>query len=134
MKRFIGASVIALTLAACGGAANDGSSKDGGTRPVGGGSPSPATAGAVEIAMFTYTPAEVAVKPGTTVTWTNTDQILHTVTAGGGPDDVRGDFDGQLPDAGATFEFTFDKPGRYEYFCTRHPGVPGMHGIVVVAA
>lgn len=65
---------------------------------------------------------EVAV--GTTVTWTNTDQILHTVTTGT-PDAPDGRIDGQMPEAGSTFSFTFTEPGTYAYFCSRHTFMTG---------
>lgn len=52
---------------------------------------------------------------GTTVTWTNDDTMMHTVTA------VDGSFDSGFLDAGDSFSFTFDQPGEYEYFCAPHP-------------
>lgn len=131
MKRSVtifAAPVLALALAACGG---DGSPV---SRPASTPASSPGTQSgpAVSIAMFTFTPATLTVAAGTTVTWTNTDQILHTATAGSGPDDKTGVFDGQMSDAGTTFAFTFQEAGTYPYFCDRHPGVPGMHGTIVV--
>lgn len=52
---------------------------------------------------------------GTTVTWSNEDNMMHTVTA------VDGSFDSGFLDAGDTWSYTFDEPGEYEYFCMPHP-------------
>lgn len=52
---------------------------------------------------------------GTTVTWSNQDNTMHTVTA------VDGSFDSGFLDAGQSWSYTFDEPGEYEYFCSPHP-------------
>ena len=83
---------------------------------------------AVEVSQFKYSPAMLEITTGTTVTWTNTDQILHTVTTGT-PDTPDGRLDGQMPEAGTSFSFTFTEPGTYDYFCSRHTF---MTGTVVV--
>lgn len=73
---------------------------------------------AVSIENFAYgDPIEIPV--GTTVTWTNLDSAPHTVTQTGG-----GFQSGKL-DTGATFSFTFDTPGTYEYFCEYHANMKG---------
>ena len=83
----------------------------------------------VRISSFRFQPAELDVAAGTTVTWTNDDAILHTVTTGTsvkkddfGNYDITPDgrVDGSLPDKGTTFSFTFTTPGEYAYFCSRH--------------
>jgi plastocyanin len=51
---------------------------------------------------------------GTTVRWTNQDNVAHTTTA----DD--GSWDGSVS-SGGTFEFTFSSPGTFPYFCKIHP-------------
>ena len=75
-----------------------------------------------------FEPAEVTVPAGTTVVWTNEGQLPHTVTA----DDEM--FDSGTLDPGATFEFTFDTPGEYPYYCRFHggPGGVGMAGTIIV--
>ena len=80
-------------------------------------------------AFFQYEPDPVEVPIGTTVRWTNPDAILHTATSGepGAQTDV---FDGEMDGAGTTFEFTFEEPGTYPYFCTVHGAA--MTGEVVV--
>ena len=83
----------------------------------------------VGISGFRFQPAELTVAAGTTVTWTNDDAILHTVTSGTsvkkddfGNYEIKPDgrVDGSLPDKGKTFSFTFTTPGEYAYFCSRH--------------
>jgi plastocyanin len=70
-------------------------------------------------------PPELVVKAGTTVTWTNQDQILHTVTAGATPGTADGKFDGPMDGVGRGFAFTFDQAGTYPYFCSRHNSMTG---------
>jgi len=74
-----------------------------------------------------YQPAELTISPGTTVTWTNENNVGHTVTAGtrGSP---TGQFDENVP-AGESFIYTFLEPGTYDSFCSIHPG---MDGTVIV--
>jgi amicyanin len=73
-----------------------------------------ADATAVKIANFTFGPQELKVKVGTTVTWTNEDDIPHTVVS---PNNFRS----KALDTNDTFSFTFSKPGTYRYFCSLHP-------------
>jgi plastocyanin len=82
---------------------------------------SAATAAGHEVVMegFAFTPAELTVAVGTTVTWTNRDAARHDVVA----DD--GTFASPLFGAGETFSFTFESPGEYPYTCTVHPGMAG---------
>ena len=82
---------------------------------------------AVTIGNFTFGPAAVTVPVGTTVTWTNGDDIPHTVVAS----DTR-TFRSKVLDSGDTFSFTFTKPGDYAYFCSIHPHMVGK--IVVKAS
>lgn len=86
--------------------------------------PGPGTGDRVLINTFIFRPDPITVEAGTTVTWTNDDEILHTVTDG--PRGKRtGEFDGQLDGDGSTFEFTYEEPGEYPYFCSIHPGMDG---------
>ena len=80
--------------------------------------------GAVTIQLFQFQPGQLEIKAGTTVTWVNQDEILHTVTSGA-PDSRDGKVNFQLAGKGATFSFTFDQPGDYEYFCDRHQSMRG---------
>src|SRR5580700_3974075 len=86
---------------------------------------SPATA--VSIDNFTFTPQTLTVKAGTTVTWTNKDDIPHGIAA------TNNAFKRSLAlDTDDSFSFTFTAPGTYQYFCYVHPHMTGT--IVVEAA
>ncbi len=84
---------------------------------------------AVTVKTFMFEPDPIRVESGTRVRWTNQDQTVHTVTSGS-REQPDGRFDGELA-AGAELSHTFDEPGTYRYFCSRHSG-PGMEGEVVV--
>lgn len=83
------------------------------------------SASMVTVRQFRYMPQELAVKAGSKVTWTNQDQILHTATAGATPGTADGKFDGSMDGVGQSFTFTFDQPGTYPYFCSRHTSMTG---------
>src|SRR5262245_41603082 len=78
---------------------------------------------AVTIDNFTFGPAEVKVPVGTTVTWTNKDDIPHTVV------NTDKTFKSKVLDTDEKFSYTFTKAGSYAYFCSIHPK---MTGTVVV--
>jgi plastocyanin len=80
--------------------------------------------GAVTIETFQFSPNPLEISAGTTVTWTNQDDIDHTVTAGT-PESPEELFDGTLDAEGATFSFTFEDPRAYPYFCQIHPSMLG---------
>jgi plastocyanin len=75
----------------------------------------PATGVAVKIDNFTFAPGSVSVPVGTTVRWTNHDDIPHTVVS----DDKA--FKSKVLDTDEEFTYTFTKPGTYSYFCSIHP-------------
>lgn len=81
---------------------------------------SEATGPDVTIANFSYAPQSIKVSAGTTVTWTNNDQTLHTVTA------EDGSFDSGVLGQGATYKRAFEQPGTYPYRCTLHPQMQGI--------
>ena len=85
-------------------------------KPAGNASAPSAT---VRIGNFSFTPAEITVAPGTTVTWTNGDDIPHTVTA------TSKAFRSKAMDTDQHYSFTFTAPGTYEYFCSLHPHMQG---------
>jgi plastocyanin len=88
--------------------------------------PAPAAAAAaVQIGNFTFKNQLVTVRPGTTVTWTNGDDIPHTVVS------KDGVFKSKVLDTGDRFSFTFAKPGQFGYFCSLHPH---MTGTIIVKA
>jgi plastocyanin len=79
-------------------------------------------AAAVDIAGFAFNPPTLEVAVGDTVTWTNSDSAPHTVTqqpSGSG-------FQSGTLNQGASFSFTFEAPGTYDYFCEFHSGMTGQ--------
>jgi plastocyanin len=72
-----------------------------------------------------YIESEVTVSVGATVTWTNDDTAAHTVTSGTPTDGPDGMFDSSIIMSGATFEYTFEEAGDYDYFCIVHPWMTG---------
>ena len=118
--------LLALTIAACGGAESIG----------GGGGGGGGFSASVAISSTAYAPGNVSVKAGGTVTWTNNDPVTHSVTS-----DASGTFNSDLagtmpsmdpyspPTGGGSFQHTFASPGSYAYHCNYHPS---MHGTVTV--
>ena len=84
-----------------------------------------ADAADVGIDNFVFNPQELKVKVGTTVTWTNRDDIPHTVTS------KTGAFRSKALDTDDKFSFTFATAGSFPYFCALHPH---MTGTIVVEA
>jgi plastocyanin len=74
----------------------------------------------VDIDNFAFAPTQLAVAPGTTVVWTNHDDIPHTVTSSDRA------FKSHALDTHDRFSFTFEKAGSYRYFCALHPHMVGM--------
>ena len=82
-------------------------------------SPAWAEQAVVRIENFTFSPAELTVKPGTTVQWENADDIPHSVVEA----DTR--FRSQVLDTGEKFSVTFADAGAISYFCGLHPHMTG---------
>jgi plastocyanin len=80
--------------------------------------PSAATAD-VKIDNFVFGPQTVTVPIGTTVTWTNHDDIPHTSVS------TEGVFKSKVMDTDDKFSYTFTKAGTYPYFCSIHPKMTG---------
>ena len=128
-------TLVALTLlvaagvlaAGCGGNTSGSKSGSGGGAYGGGpttsGAGTPASGTAVTIDNFAFSPPTLNAKVGQKVTWTNKQDVAHTVTANGGA------FDHPMP-SGATFSFTFTKAGTFAYHCTIHPS---MQATIVVS-
>lgn len=84
------------------------------------------TTGSINIKNMMFTPSQITVAKGGTVTWTNNDSVAHTVT-----DDlsnVGGPNSGEIA-PGATYSFTFAKTGSFQYHCDIHHS---MRGTIVV--
>jgi plastocyanin len=73
----------------------------------------------VKIDNFSFGPATLTVAVGTSVTWTNRDDIPHTVVS------TDGAFKSKVLDTDEKFSFTFSKAGTYPYFCSIHPKMTG---------
>jgi plastocyanin len=85
----------------------------------------PAT-GTINIFNMLFTPSQISIRKGGTVTWTNNDKTTHTVvddlTNVGGPNS------GNIA-PGESYSFTFNKTGSFQYHCRIHPS---MRGTIVV--
>ena len=73
----------------------------------------------VKIDNFSFSPATITVPVGTTVRWTNRDDIPHTVVSD------KEVFKSKTLDTDDQFSYTFSKPGTYDYFCSIHPKMTG---------
>ena len=73
----------------------------------------------IVIANFSFEPATLTIKAGTTVTWVNHDDEPHTATA----TDKR--FNSKTLDNGDRFSQEFKAPGVYNYYCALHPKMTG---------
>jgi len=74
---------------------------------------------AVSIENYAFAPDPVSITAGTTVVWTNRDEVAHTVVSA---DKL---FSSPELEPNGSFEFTFKKAGTYAYFCTLHPEMKG---------
>ena len=85
-----------------------------------------AGAGAKQVVVdnFSFAPAMAAVAAGSTVTWTNRDDVPHNIVS------TDQKFKSPVLDTDEQFSHTFDAPGTYKYFCSIHPKMTGQ---VVVA-
>jgi plastocyanin len=78
------------------------------------------TPNTVTIDNFSFAPATLTVKAGTTVTWTNRDDIPHGIAS------ANNAFKrGPALDTDDSFSFTFTTPGTYQFFCYLHPKMVG---------
>jgi plastocyanin len=124
-------TLAAVGLTACGGATHAGTKAAAATTaaapaahahieaPAAAAQPAVATS-AVTIDNFSFIPAAIKVKAGTTVTWTNSDEEPHSVVSGEEPMHSK-----TLAGPNNTFQHTFAKPGTYHYNCGIHPFMPG---------
>jgi plastocyanin len=73
----------------------------------------------VKIDNFSFGPQTITVPVGATVTWTNRDDIPHTVVS------TDGVFKSKVRDTDEKFSYTFVKAGTYPYYCSVHPKMTG---------
>ncbi len=86
----------------------------------------PAATNSVTIQNFSFNPADIKIKKGIKVTWTNRDSTGHTVTENDGQNGPAS----QILGNGQSYSFTFNQDGTYHYHCTIHTE---MTGTVTVA-
>jgi plastocyanin len=73
-----------------------------------------------------FVPPSIAIETDTTVTWTNNDDALHTVTSGKPEGGNSGtEFDSLYLASGKKFQHDFISTGQYSYYCTLHPFMTG---------
>ena len=87
--------------------------------------------GAAQVYMRheTFSPAHIQVVLGTTVTWTNQDNVPHNVTLSPVVMSSSNDWESRLLYPGQSFSYTFTSQGTFQYHCQEHPG---MIGAVIV--
>ena len=76
----------------------------------------PASGATIKIDNFSFGPATITIPAGSTVTWTNDDDVPHVVSS-----DDNKMFKSKALDTDDRFSFTFTKPGTYNYYCAIHP-------------
>jgi plastocyanin len=87
---------------------------------------------AVTMKDLAFVPKVVHVAAGTTVVWTNRDDVLHTVTSGTTADAGKW-VSSPLLSYGKSFRVRFDRAGAFPYFCKPHSYNENMHGVVMVS-
>ncbi len=110
MKKFIWLLplFVVLILAGCG--------KNNAT-PTATNSPTVPAQNTINIQNFSFTPATLTIKAGTTVNWVNNDSATHQIQSA--------DFNSEALAKGQTFSYTFDQAGTYDYSCVIHPSMTG---------
>ncbi len=87
-----------------------------------GGAPS---ANAITIQNMGFSPPELKIKVGDSVTWTNKDEIAHNVHFRQGPAKGHPKAQGKMLSQGDSHTVKFNTAGEYSYVCTPHPPMKG---------
>jgi plastocyanin len=69
---------------------------------------------------FNFAPQATSVMVGSTVTWTNRDDVPHNIIS------TQQKFKSPVLDTDEKFSHRFDTPGTYPYFCSIHPKMTGQ--------
>lgn len=72
----------------------------------------------INIEDFAFSPSELRIKKGDTITWTNKDNVKHTVTS-----DSGSELNSKLLSKNQQYFHTFNQIGAYNYHCTPHPNM-----------
>ena len=78
----------------------------------------------VSIVNYAFSPSNLTVPKGTTITWVNMDWVVHTAESGT-HESPTGLFDSGPLQHMQSFSYTFDTPGTYVYHCDPHPYMIG---------
>lgn len=123
LARAFAAMTSGLVLASCSSSTSYG----------GGGGCTPTATQVCMVSNLTFSPANLSITHGTTVTWMNGDAIQHTATSSSSSTEAFSS--GQMA-GGATYSHTFNTAGTYHYYCQNHghDGTPptGMAGTITV--
>lgn len=88
--------------------------------------PGASTSGAARASQIqNFTLESFTVSVGTSVTWTNLDNVAHTTTSGFSPN-FDGAFNSSNLSQNGTFSHTFNRPGAFPYFCSIHPSMSAV--------
>ena len=83
-----------------------------------------AEAPSISIKEYAFSPAQLTVAAGTKITWTNHDQVPHTIV------DEGKKFRSPALDTNDSYSFVLTQPGTYRYFCSLHPQMVGTITVV----
>lgn len=122
MVATVALTTLATLASGCGGMGMGGHQQQ--MHGGGGGAPqtpvlSVASQVSVEITDYDFSPRDLTIKTGTTITWTNRDSVPHDAT------DQASDWGTGFLSQGESASVTFESPGVYEYECTIHPNMTG---------
>jgi amicyanin len=110
MRLFSILAVVALTVLVSGCTQSNESPNTGGNQAE----------NSVNIRNFAFSPSQINIKVGDTITWTNSDTAPHTVTS-----DSGSELDSPTISVGQTYSHTFANTGTFDYYCTIHPSMKG---------
>jgi 3',5'-cyclic-AMP phosphodiesterase len=74
----------------------------------------------VVVDNFSFRPGTLSVPVGSTITWSNRDDVPHTVVS------TEQKFKSPVLDTDQRFSYRFDAAGTYKYFCSLHPRMTGQ--------
>lgn len=114
MRRLTLPLLLVATIAGCGGGEPSSSA------------PAAPLSGTVEVGMnrLKFEPADITVRTGTSIVWTNLENVPHNVVS------EEAGLASELIQKDGTYEKTVATPGEYGYVCTLHPGMEGTITVV----